>query len=305
MNMTTFTDDPIDLDDSLACKPGGNQLVKKKKKAGYLDWYQLMENIYNSLLGEALWDYPDLDDFKGKFEDYYNNPPDNDAEVAKKQENLFHGRNVSWIGEKGRMLMVTAEQLSPRDDNIFDFDKMAAVKNYIENSEDRVIFEAPPAQVSIVDLTNIIETQKAFHFGREGDYSISRAFSLGDDDLDLYLASPQDWHEENLYSSYDDFLLFEKDPKLWMKEWSIDENPSEWTDGEKEDYQMMIEEIEEHNKIREEIKKAVENKEGDIGMYWITLRDGNHRAFGALAAGEPYIWVYAIPDMTEDEVELQ
>lgn len=48
--MASFTDDPIDLEDSLACEPGGNQLVKKKKKAGYLSWYELMENVINKLI---------------------------------------------------------------------------------------------------------------------------------------------------------------------------------------------------------------------------------------------------------------
>lgn len=48
--MADFTDDPIDLDDSLACEPGGNKLVKKKKKSAYLSWYELMEHVCLSLL---------------------------------------------------------------------------------------------------------------------------------------------------------------------------------------------------------------------------------------------------------------
>ena len=48
--MGNFTDDPIDLEKSLACEPGGNQLVKKKKKAAYLSYYDLMENIFYNLL---------------------------------------------------------------------------------------------------------------------------------------------------------------------------------------------------------------------------------------------------------------
>lgn len=43
--MASFTDDPIDLDKSLACEPGGNELVKKKKKSAYLSWNELMENV--------------------------------------------------------------------------------------------------------------------------------------------------------------------------------------------------------------------------------------------------------------------
>lgn len=30
----------------------------------------------------------------------------------------------------------------------------------------------------------------------------------------------------------------------------------------------------------------------DIGKYWVKIRDGNHRLFGAFLAGAPYAWVY-------------
>jgi hypothetical protein len=50
--MASFTDDPIDIEDSLACKPGGNQMVKKKKRYAYLSWNELMESIVLSLMGK-------------------------------------------------------------------------------------------------------------------------------------------------------------------------------------------------------------------------------------------------------------
>lgn len=42
--MASFTDDPIDIEKSLACVPGGNKLVKKKKKSAHLTWHELMES---------------------------------------------------------------------------------------------------------------------------------------------------------------------------------------------------------------------------------------------------------------------
>lgn len=48
--MAGFTDDPIDLEDSLASEPGGNQLVKKKKRAAHLSWHELMENIIQRIV---------------------------------------------------------------------------------------------------------------------------------------------------------------------------------------------------------------------------------------------------------------
>lgn len=36
---------------------------------------------------------------------------------------------------------------------------------------------------------------------------------------------------------------------------------------------------------------AVRSGSGDLGKLAFTIRDGNHRAFGALIAGEPYVWM--------------
>ena len=39
------------------------------------------------------------------------------------------------------------------------------------------------------------------------------------------------------------------------------------------------------------LKAVVSKRTGDLGELAVTVRDGNHRAFGALLAGEPYIYV--------------
>lgn len=259
------------------------------------------------MVAEARWDVPDLNDYDGEFEDYYDRPPsEDDLKFAEKNDNFYYGRNVAWIGDNGRMLRVPASELTPREDNIFDFDKMAAVKKHIENSEEQVIFEAPIAQIVVVDFNLIEDTQKSYYSGGfETDYNINEPFSLGDEDLDMYVGNPEKWNDENCIPSYDDVLLFEKDPKEWIKDWSMDEDPSEWTEDEKEDYESMLEAIEQHKNVRNEIKEAVENEDGDIGEYWVDLRDGNHRAFGAIASGEPFVWVIAITDRTDSSVELQ
>lgn len=40
-------------------------------------------------------------------------------------------------------------------------------------------------------------------------------------------------------------------------------------------------------------------EEEDIGKPYAVLTDGNHRAFSAILAGEPYIWVYVLPNYRE------
>ena len=50
--MAQFTDNNFDIEDALASEPGGNQLVKKKKRAAHLSWYELMENIIKQITKE-------------------------------------------------------------------------------------------------------------------------------------------------------------------------------------------------------------------------------------------------------------
>jgi len=57
--MSNFTDNPVDLDDSLACEPGGNQLVKKKKRAAHLTAHELMESIIRFIIKENVFFYDD------------------------------------------------------------------------------------------------------------------------------------------------------------------------------------------------------------------------------------------------------
>ena len=48
------------------------------------------------------------------------------------------------------------------------------------------------------------------------------------------------------------------------------------------------------------LKEAVRLKQGDLGKLACTIRDGNHRAFGALLAGEPYIWMIVEDNQMQD-----
>lgn len=259
----------------------------------------LKEFIKLSIL-EALWEPPDLDQYaSGDYSDLFDSPP---SEEEIKASDLYRGRNVVWLGTKGRMLKVDSSILSPAEGNLFDFEKMAAIRDYINDAEDDVYFEASPAQVVIIDLQTIIETQRTHLQGRlNQDYdNISEPFSTGEKELDLFLADESEWADEN-YIDLNEIKLFMKSPEEWMKEWSID--PEEMTEGEQEDIERIQSEIKQYQEMQQMVKDAVDEEWGDIGTYWVDLRDGNHRAFGALAAGEPYIWVYAIPERTDPKAE--
>lgn len=52
--------------------------------------------------------------------------------------------------------------------------------------------------------------------------------------------------------------------------------------------------------FRNRLTQAEVNKEGDLGKWQVTLRDGNHRVFGALLAGEPDVYIMIAANQMQD-----
>lgn len=48
---------------------------------------------------------------------------------------------------------------------------------------------------------------------------------------------------------------------------------------------------EERTELEERLEELIEDEAGDLGKWRATVRDGNHRAFGAAIAGEPVVWL--------------
>jgi hypothetical protein len=86
------------------------------------------------------------------------------------------------------------------------------------------------------------------------DEGLDRPYTTGDDELDEYLADPET--HLDAYGAPGD----------------------EEYDEEKRDMDAQL-------------KQAVEDGDGDLGEWVVTVRDGNHRAFGAILGGEPYVYV--------------
>jgi len=84
--------------------------------------------------------------------------------------------------------------------------------------------------------------------------------------------TPQDVKESIEYEDEEPFTT--GDPEL--DAWLVD--PSIFDEDEQEELQKSL-------------VKAMERGDGDLGQIIATVRDGNHRAFGALIAGEPYIYM--------------
>jgi len=197
----------------------------------------------------------------GEFEDYF--PASAAGEMDTDQGDAYHGRNVIWLGDEGRMFRVDPDYLTHIWGNIFDEDKLAAVVNGIEQAEERVTFFAPYGQVTKVGLDEVRESIQY-----ADDEGLDRPLSTGDEELDQYLIDPEEVLEE--YADPDD-------------------EPKEFASKKAE--------------FDRQLREAVDSDEGDLGSWTATIRDGNHRAFGALVAGEPYIWMILYDNDYQDLVQ--
>jgi len=209
----------------------------------------------------------------GEFEDYF--PQSAAGEIKPFPRNTYYGTDVIWDGMHGQTVRVYPEYMTEIEGNIFDADKLAAVRDGIREAEDRVVFTAPYGTVSVVTLQDVKESIEA---NARGDESLDRPLTTGDDELDEFLVDPED-----ALSGYsvNDLAPYQADPKA-----AADDN--------------MEYEVELLNDLQERLEEAVNFDEGDLGTITYTVRDGNHRAFGAILAGEPFIWMMVEDNQLQD-----
>jgi hypothetical protein len=177
--------------------------------------------------------------------------PESAAGNYEEKYSLYYGRKVIWDGEGGKMVKIKPEYVIPTFGNVWDADKLAAVVKGILQSPDRVILEAPYGDADKIDLQSVKESLE--YAGQE--LGEEYAYTTGDEELDRYLLDPEEVLEE--YADLED---------------------------EPDDYQEAKVELESR------LQDAVDNNKGDLGEWEFTLRDANHRTFGAILAGEPYIY---------------
>jgi Protein of unknown function (DUF5661) len=199
----------------------------------------------------------------GELKDYYPQTAADEMDT-RFPENLYYGRNVIWDGYEGRMVRVSAEQLHPIQGNIFDENKLAAVRDGILHASDRLVFTAPYGDADLIDEDDIRESI---------EYEEGEILTTGDKGLDRWIVDGEQY-------LYDEGFDPEAAPEAWDK-----------AEAEMEG----------------QLEHAVEQGWGDLGSFTFQIRDGNHRAFGALAAGEPYIWMLISKNqmLDVDDPEMQ
>ncbi len=221
------------------------------------------------------------DDDDSHFSDHYDGKK---PEVNYGNE-LYYGRNVEWVGESGKTIKVSSEDISSREDNITNNSKVKAVRDYIlsDDTEDRVRLDTPLAQILIIDRDDIADTQRAYASDTlQQDYRIDSPFTTGDEEVDnfLYMELDEFCEEVGIDS---DYVNEDYTPNI--------EAIREYIDDE-EDISSTIDEINEtFQRVKDNLNEAETDSDGDFGRTWAIIRDGNHRAWGAILSGESDIFV--------------
>ena len=227
-----------------------------------------------------------------KEEDFFNPTLPDDI---KKFSKRFEGRNVVWYGDPDQMIYLTEPQVHGMWGNIYYPEKMEFLVDLITNHEDKVELECSYGIGDVTTIVDVIEEQTSYKNGSfEIDYEeLNEPSSIGDEELDDYLGS-EDLYDSDLLGMYD----IDSDIMEFMNEYTTSiakgNQTIETLMVKFKEFDASEEEIEafkEYLKTESEIKEAIENEEGDIGMFTVQLRDGHHRVMSAFKAGEQYVCV--------------
>jgi len=202
----------------------------------------------------------------GELEDYY--PLTAAGEMDTYMRTPYYGRNVIWLGQEDLMVRVDPDYARNMPLNIFDADKLAAVVTGIYDAPDRLVFEAPYGEVSLVDLLAVQESIEAAE--EEPHYVLT----TGDEDVDQWLVDPDEYLRD---------AIGERD------DWAYEDDPEEY---DQERHRIVME-------MESALAEAVAKNGGDLGEFTFQIRDGNHRAFGAMIAGEPYVYLLLSPNQMQ------
>lgn len=184
------------------------------------------------------------------FEDFF----EEDYIVTLPYYKIVRTDNVNWYIRKGTV-KVDSDYIIPTHGNIWNFSKMLAIKNYLDEGG-KLNLPSVLGTISKVSLTEIAENYSAREMDLLHDGQ-TRKFTTSIDELDEYI------HAD-----------YEKDINR-MKE--IEEEYPEFKG---------------YLKLMKKGKKPKGIGLGDFGKTYANIGNNvNHRVFGAILAGEPYIYI--------------
>ena len=133
---------------------------------------------------------PSIYSLDSGYDDFYPDIGGEKIEYEENLDNVYCGRRVCWIGDKGRMMKVDPNYLYSIQGNQFYKDKLDYLTNKISSNE-RTYLYAPYGIMSVVDINDIRESIEYADHGYE-----HKPLTTGDDYLDHYIANKEDFDEE-------------------------------------------------------------------------------------------------------------
>lgn len=241
----------------------------------------MIRNVVRRVIKEIYDDYEDYEEP----DEYFS--PKLPMEI-KERLNKFSGRGVIWYGDPEQMIVVHSDDVVGMFGNEYDRAKLSSLVRMIENSLEKVELECSYAYGSVVDMQNVLEHQVAEfngHFSAEYE-GHKRPYSTGDKELDKYLGNDE-FLDDNFDFSTREIRKFIRAHKYPWK--SVEELTSEFhalnpNEDDLDNFDQFLE-------IYESLQDAIDKKSGDLGKFKVQLRDGHHRVFGAIEAGEEYVCV--------------
>lgn len=219
----------------------------------------------------------------------------------------YQGKRVIWYGTPGKMVVLHKSQIHGTWGNIYYPEKLQSLVDLINDSEEKVELECSYGIGKTVSPTEVIEHQQALsedrfeqdyveYTSRDGERTV---YSTGDPKIDEYLGNPDRFIEDELYNLGDDV----KEQLRRLHGISVTEKTPGEVIRKGTDYERLTEEemedIDHFVEMEESFRIAIDNNKGDIGNFVVQLRDGHHRVYGAMEAGEEYVCV----DLTSDTLK--
>lgn len=184
------------------------------------------------------------------FEDFF----EEDYTITAPYYKIVRTKNVNWYIRKGTV-KVDSDYIIPTHGNIWNFSKMLAIKNYLEDGG-KLNFPSVLGTVNKVSLTEIAEDYETRHedllaFGK------TRRFTTSIEELDEYINANYVKDINRMEEIEEDYPEFKGYLKLMSKG-----------------------------------KKPKGIYLGDFGKTYANIGNNvNHRVFASILAGEPYIYI--------------
>jgi len=221
----------------------------------------------------------------------------------KRLSKKYNGRNIVWYGDPKQMIVINKDYVDGTFGNIYYPDKIEQLVNLIKDSDEKIEIECAYGTGEIISIIDVLEEQTSYVSGNfSSDYDgKDNPSSTGDETLDEYLGT-EDLSEyfEYIYMQDEVQKYFEdnktlvargvKSPKQIIQ--SFNKFPVD------EDYEDS-EALQEYLELELDLKNAIDNEEGDLGDFRVTMRDGHHRMKAAIAVGEQYICLNLVKDDIE------